>query len=164
MKNLFIAISVLSLVTGSFCASYAETTKNCNCEQRQHKFQERRMELKNELNLTEEQAAKAKQLREQSREKMKPYFDQIKTERSKLKQMRESNASQEELAKQREKVADLMKKAKEIHKQNLESFESILTSEQKAKFEANRKKRMEEMKNKHPKMFENKSFQNNSNK
>lgn len=164
MKKFIVALSVLSIVAGSFCTAFAETPKNCNCEQKQHKFQEQRMNIKNELNLTEEQAAKAKILREQSREKMKPYFDQIKTEREKLKQMRESNASQEDLAKQREKVADLMKKAKEIHKQNLESFESILTPEQKTKFEANRKKRMEEMKNKHPQGFENKNFQSHTDK
>jgi Spy/CpxP family protein refolding chaperone len=164
MKKFIVTVSVASLIAGSLCTAFAENNKNFGPDHKQGNFQQCKMELKNELNLTEEQAAKAKAMREQSREKMKPYFEQIKTERDKLKQMREQNASQEELTKQREKVAALMKQAKEIHKQNLANFESILTPEQKVKFEAHKKQRMEQMKNKHQQRFENRGNQTHSDK
>ena len=64
------------------------------------------------LNLTDEQKAKAKEIREQSRKEIEPLMKEMKTIREKMDKIREAD----------------MKK-----------FEAILTPEQKAKFEARKK-------------------------
>ena len=78
-----------------------------------------------ELNLTDEQKAKAKEMRQSAREKMKPILDEMKKLRTQLDTIR---------------------------KDNMKEFEDILTPEQKATFEkikASRKAKFEKMMRKH---------------
>ena len=107
------------------------------------------------LNLTEEQRAKAKEIREKSRDKIKPLFEEIKAEKQKFKEMVGRNASKEELKIQREKIHNLIKRAQEIRKQNLASFEQILTPEQKVQFNEIKQQKHEKMKNMQEKMHKN---------
>ena len=102
--------------------------------------------LMKKLNLSEDQAAKAKAIREQSRGKIKPIVEQIRSERHKLGEMRQQSSPQDQLTDQKEKIKSLVDQAKSIHKQNLQSFETILTPEQKTQFEEIKKQRMEGIK------------------
>ena len=87
------------------------------------------------LQLTEVQKLKAGEIRKQGHEKMKPVMEQIKAKRDEAKKIRESQLSVSE-KEQKLTVIDndlknLEKQAKEIRKQNMKDFESILTSTQK---------------------------------
>ena len=81
--------------------------------------------LAEDLNLTEEQQAKAKEMRQNAREKIKPLIDERKAIREKMDSIR---------------------------KENMKAFEELLTPEQKATFEkikAERKARHDKMMKKH---------------
>lgn len=81
--------------------------------------------LAEDLNLTEEQQAKAKEMRQAAREKIKPLIDEMKAIREKMDTIR---------------------------KENMKAFEEMLTPEQKetfAKIKAERKARHEKMMKKH---------------
>jgi len=163
MKKIIVAVALMSLISAN--AGYALAQENTLQPMKNNGWSHgnkngwqhgNKLGLKQQLNLTEEQDVKAKQLREQSREKIKPVFEQIKAEKAKMKELREQNAGKEELAKQREKIADLMKQTKEIHKQNLVNFEEILTPEQKTKFQEIKAKKMEKIKERKGKGFKHK--------
>ena len=98
-----------------------------------HKAREAAFEQK--LGLTEAQKVKAKELRIQGREKMKPIADQIKAKKQEAKMVKLSRISvemqEEKLAKIDKELAVLEKQANEIRKQNMKAFESILTGKQK---------------------------------
>jgi Spy/CpxP family protein refolding chaperone len=167
MKKIIVAIALISLISTNvgyvFAQEATQPMKN-NGWNHGNKYgmqHGNKLGLKKQLNLTEEQSVKAKQFREQSREKIKPIFDQIKAERAKLREMIQQNASKDELAKQREKIAGLMNQAKEIHKQNLSNFENILTSEQKIKFAEIKKNRAEKFKENKGKKFNRKQNSGN---
>lgn len=103
--------------------------------------------IANELKLTKEQREKSKKLHEEARKKIKPIMEEFKKERQKLRELKRSNALQDKIDEQMQKLKDLKDKAHEIHIDNLKKFESILTPEQKAKFQE-LKKRKEEMRQK----------------
>ena len=75
--------------------------------------------LADKLKLTEEQRAKAKQMREDSRKKIKPLMKELK---------------------------EIRKKIDDIRKENMKDFEEILTPEQKAEFEKHKLERKEHYK------------------
>lgn len=152
MKKFIVAFALLSFISTSMGTAFAKET---NYNQGLHKgweqgkregFKKHNFELKQKLNLTEDQEARARDIRQHSRDQIKPLIDQIRAEKAKMREMASQNAAQADLERQREKVADLMRQAKEIHKQNLTSFEGILTPDQKTSFEQIRKQRMEEFK------------------
>lgn len=107
-----------------------------------------RPKIKDVLNLTPEQAQKAKEMRERSKSKIMPIVESLKTERQKLRQLKESNASQEEIKAQKDKVIALRKQAQQIREQNMKEFETILTPDQKVKFAKFKEERKVMMKNK----------------
>ena len=87
------------------------------------------------LGLTEVQKLKAKELRKAGHEKMKPVVEQIKAKKQEAEAIRNSKLTVQE---QEEKLtvidkdlAELKKQARDIKKQNMKDFESILTKEQK---------------------------------
>jgi|GEM_PF-2922571 len=167
MKKIIVAVALMSLISTNVSYALSQETpsqpyKNNGWNHgNKHGWDHgKKLGLKKQLNLTEEQDAKAKQIREQSRDKIKPIFEQIKAEKAKMKELVEQNSSKEVLEKQREKIAGLMKQAKEIHKQNLENFQGILTPEQKTKFEDIKKNKMGKMKAKKGKKFNHKQDKN----
>lgn len=101
--------------------------------------------LSKKLNLTPEQEAKAKAMRESSRDKIKPLFDDLRSEKEKLTQMKQAGASQQELQKQLEKIHSLKLRIKEIHQNNLGEFEKILNNEQKTEFQKIKEQRKQMM-------------------
>ena len=81
--------------------------------------------LADDLKLTDEQRAKAKEMRQQAREKIKPLIDEMK---------------------------EIRKKMDTIRQENMKAFEEILTPEQKetfAKIKAERKAKFKKMMKKH---------------
>lgn len=87
------------------------------------------------LGLTEVQKLKAKELRKEGHAKMMPVMEQIKTKKREAEAIRNSKLNvqeqEEKLAVIDNDLAALKKQAKEIKKQNMKDFESILTREQK---------------------------------
>ena len=91
--------------------------------------------LKKALKLTKEQSEKARVLRAESINKIKPIIAQLKVEKLKYNELIREHASSKALNQQKEIIAKLMKQAKAIHRQNLNNFEKILTPKQKAHFQ-----------------------------
>ena len=87
------------------------------------------------LGLTEVQKLKAKELRKAGHEKMKPVMEQIRTKRQEAEMLRNSKLAaqekEEKLTVIDNDLAILQKQAREIRKQNMKDFESILTKDQK---------------------------------
>ena len=93
-----------------------------------------------ELNLTDEQKAKADKMREESRAKMKPVFMEMKNLNEKINKIYDNEKlSKEEKEKQvkplMEKISKLHTRADELRKADMKKFEAILTEEQKVKLD-----------------------------
>lgn len=97
--------------------------------------------LAKELNLTKDQKNESKKLHEEARKKIKPIMEEFRKERKKLRELKRSNAPQDQIDKQMQKLKDLKDRAHEIHMDNLRKFEAILDPEQKAKFQEMKKRK-----------------------
>lgn len=107
-----IAFSAYSNAFAEVAANPAEPAQQTEKMPRHHKEMHKRPKpekMDKFLDLTDEQKAKAKEIREQSRKEIEPLIDEMKTIREKMDKIREAD----------------MKK-----------FEALLTPEQKAKLEA----------------------------
>ena len=86
------------------------------------------------LGLTDEQKAKAKEIRLNGHKQMKPVIEQIIAKKKEAEMVKMSRiatwAQEEKLAVIDKEIADLEKQANEIRKQNMKQFESILTRDQ----------------------------------
>lgn len=103
---------------------------------------------KNHLNLTEEQKAKIKAIKEEAKEKIAPLREQFKTEKQKLQDMKKNNAKPEEINAQKEKLKTLKNQFHSLKEEYRSKFMNVLTPEQKAKYEAKMKERLEKTKEK----------------
>ncbi len=87
------------------------------------------------LGLTDEQKAKAKELRIKGHEQMKPIMEQIFAKKKEAEMVKRSRiatwAQEEKLAAIDKELQELENQAKSIRKQNMKDFESILTRDQK---------------------------------
>lgn len=94
----------------------------------------KKAEFDKRLNLTDEQKAKAKEIRENGRKQMEPIMEQIKAKHQEIKVIRMSRIAvemqEEKIAAVKAELRDLNKKAHEIRMQNMKEFESILTDKQ----------------------------------
>lgn len=109
------------------------------------------------LKLTEKQKAKAEALRQKGHEEMKPIMDQIKQKYEEIDAVKKSRiavqAQEEKIEQIKKEIKVLKGKARELHKQNMKDFESILTKKQKkelAKMKEEGRKRFEKSHKKHP--------------
>ena len=171
MNKNFILATVLGLSL-SFGATLANAEKlptsdnikpPCNCDCSHHKgyhqvnhkghpttqAKKPHNELENKLNLTEEQKAKAKEIRMQGREEIKPIIDELRAKKEKIREIKASSLSEKEKASQieaqRKEIQSLREQADKIREKNMTQFENILTAEQKVEFN----KFKQEMKAKH---------------
>ena len=100
---------------------------------RHKKFHEAAFEQK--LELTEVQKLKARELRKSGHEKIDPVMKDIRVKKQEAEMIRNSKltleAKEEQLTAIDKDLAVLEKQAREIRKQNMKDFESILTREQK---------------------------------
>ena len=87
------------------------------------------------LGLTEVQKLKARELRKNGHEKIKPVMEEIKAKKQEAEVVRNSKltveAQEEKLTAIDKDLDTLRKQAKEIRKQNMKDFEAILTKDQK---------------------------------
>lgn len=116
-------------------AAVERPAKMPNPEQMKQVRRAHEQAFENKLGLTEVQKLKARELRKEGHAKMKPVMEQIKTKKQEAEMIRSSKLTVQE---QEEKltvidkdIAELKKQAKEIKKQNMKDFESILTKDQK---------------------------------
>ena len=129
-----------------------------------HHFKKKqKCELDKALNLTEEQKAILKQNREESKKKMKPIMKKMAKKKYEIDKVMLSNATKLQKIEKIEKIKAEMKvlkiQADKIRKEDMKKFESILTDEQKAKFEEIKKEKRKEFearKKCHKKGFKNK--------
>lgn len=95
--------------------------------QRENAFEQR-------LGLSEEQKQKAKELRLEGRDKIKPVINQIKIKEQEIQMVKQSSLSEQEQVKKLENLNSdlkvLRKQAHDIRIENMKNFEEILTPEQ----------------------------------
>ncbi|HSA06727.1 MAG TPA: Spy/CpxP family protein refolding chaperone [Candidatus Gastranaerophilales bacterium] len=158
MKKLFtLSSSTVFVLVLLLVGNFASAQKNPDMErygkmkqEHKEKFKEKKDEIQNRLNLTEEQKAQAKKFHEEARPEIKPVVEKIKAKRQEIIEMKKSGASQEQLKAKMEEMKPLIDEANRIREKNAQKFESILTPEQKVEFQ----KIKEEVKQKREQMKE----------
>lgn len=130
----------------------------CTCRKAPQKadFAKRQAEFENRLKLTDEQKAKAKEIRQKGMEEIKPVMEKMKEKRAEMDAVILSKiapqAQKEKLDALNKDMAALKREAHELRMKNMKEFESILTAKQqkelkkmkdegRKKFEKNHKKR-----------------------
>ena len=95
-----------------------------------------RINLDEKLKLTEQQKAKAKEIRMQGRDEMEPIMNAIKTKHEQKQLIKHSKditteAKLEQIEKLNNQINALQKQARDLRMKNEKEFESILTASQK---------------------------------
>lgn len=116
----------------------------------------RKREFETRLKLTDEQKQQAKEIRMKGHEEIKPIFEEMKTKKDELKELKaKQNPSLVEQAKIRQlenEVKALKDRAKSIREANNNEFEKILTKKQQKELKKMKKEgeeRFKEMKKNH---------------
>lgn len=170
MKKTLIMASLLvfAVSTAAFAeeAQQVPTNNNqpakCNCQRPQKgpDFAKRHAEFEQRLKLTDEQKAKAKELREQGFEKMKPVMEKMKEKRAEIEAVKLSKisteAQKEKIDQLHKEIGALKQEAHRLRMENMKNFEAILTKSQlkelkKMKEEGRKKYDKEFRKHPHPK-------------
>ena len=135
MASLFafaLSASVFAAEPPSVTASGVKAKPACNCQRPPKDFKKRSAEFEQRLKLTDEQKAKAKELREKSFEQMKPIMDKLKDKQAEAQVLSKdaSEASKAKLEQVRKEIKALRQEAHRLRMQNMKEFEAILTSKQ----------------------------------
>lgn len=146
-------LSLVLLLAGNSALAACPVHDKCPCdhgkarinkEKQKELFEQKRQEIQDRLNLTEEQKAKSKALHEEMRAKMKPVKDKIQAKKQEIKALKESGATKDQIKAKMDEMKPLFNEAKQIREENMTKFEAILTDSQKAEL----KKIKEEFKQK----------------
>lgn len=148
MKKLLTIVCAMTILSGY--AAAAETPVKRNPEFDKPKFekrvpptkeqieQHRKMKeaaFENKLGLTEVQKLKARELRKEGFNKIKPVMEELKAKKIEADKIQKSDltveAKEERLTVIDKDIKSLQKQAATVRKQNMKDFESILTHEQK---------------------------------
>jgi len=116
----------------------------------------KKADFEKKLNLTEEQKAQAKEIRQKGHEQMKPIFDKMTALKKEAKKVSSNTKLTEEqkakkLAEIRKSTHELQKEARDIRIQNMQEFEAILTKKQKKTLEKMKKQGRKDFQKAHPK-------------
>ncbi len=114
---------------------------------------EAKQKFEKRIKLTEEQKAKAKELRQKGHEEMQPLMDQIKAKREDIKKSIDANADYKTVVQKKKELHELDKQAHEIRMKNMKEFESILTDKQKKELEKIKKEGRKKFEQTHKKDF-----------
>lgn len=129
-----LSASVFAAEPPSVTASEVKAKPACNCQRppKGPDFKKRSAEFEQRLKLTDEQKAKAKELREKSFEQMKPIMDKLKDKQAEAQVLSKdaSEASKVKLEQVRKEIKALRQEAHRLRMQNMKDFEAILTSKQ----------------------------------
>ncbi len=155
MKKLLILAGVIGLMSTTQVFAQDVTTKidqpqgpipmtkcdkptkggECHKMRKHHDFKK----FEEALNLTEEQKAKAKAIRDNEKEQIKPILEKIGEKYKEQKEIMDKRLTfderQQELAPIRKEIRELRGEIHKIKQQSKESFEAILTSKQLKKLE-----------------------------
>lgn len=146
MKKILTLMLVLACCAGVTPAAQTQPVQSQTQQQHRPDFKQNRpsrqevqQKFEQRLNLTEKQKAQAKKLNEKGKAQMEPIMKKMKAKHQEMQALKNSSLTDEEKTQQMEKlrteVQALDKQAREIRKKNSESFEKILTKEQKTEFE-----------------------------
>ncbi len=169
-KTLIMACAlIVATASGVFADEAKQQTPanppaKCNCHRPPQKgpdFAKRHAEFEQRLKLTDEQKAKAKELREQGFEKIKPIMEKMKEKRAEIETVKLSRistqAQNEKIEQLKKEIGALKQEAHRLRMENMKNFEALLTKSQlkelKKMKEEGRKKFDEEFK-KHPRAHE----------
>lgn len=137
MKKLMSTIGVIALLMGTSFAQDAAPSK----EMRQGKHQAMLEELPD---LTENQKAQIKDIREESREKMKPQREEMKKLRSKMMELKSAEKpDQEQINKLIDEQAKLKAQMEKTRTASELKVRELLTPEQRKVFDAQQKEKMQ---------------------
>jgi len=162
MKKTLLTAGILLLTSVSVMACPCKPqTPDCNCPPPPPKCEKNcppnfqkpprpDFNIKEKLNLTEEQVKKAEIIRIKSDEKIRPLFDELRSKETQRQVVIRSRIVQKDQIKLINKLdKDIAKIKKQIHKEkikNRKQFESILTEEQKQEFQKLKTERRKEFK------------------
>ena len=165
MKKLFSTLMIAALLTGcAYASTEVPVDKNLK---RPPNIEKVRQQFEQRLQLTDKQKEKAKAIHKKGMEQMKPVMTEINAKRKEIFETKKSNLEEavknEKIAKLKEEIKTLDKKAHEIRKQNSLEFEKILTKKQKKELEQMKAEGRERFEKHHPprppfSMFENSDF------
>ena len=134
MKKTLVLLTIFMLSLSAVSAT--EGVKNFDAKKQAYINMrlERERAFEKRLALTEEQKAKAKEIRIKGHEKIKPVIEEIKSKKQEAKMVKMSRIAvqmqEEKLAILDKEIKALEKKAHDIRKANMKEFESILTLKQ----------------------------------
>ena len=136
MKKLFITFCGIVVLSGLSHFAYAEEKgcPNSFSPEMKAKMQQKKAEFEARLNLTPDQKEKMKAIHKSAKDKIQPLFECMKTERAKLKQLKTSGASEQQLQAQKQKIKSIREQIKTIRKSNFTQIQAILTPEQQKEF------------------------------
>ena len=153
MKKLLILLAVVMISFNTVIANEAITQPDNNSNHQKERMQ-RMAAFEQKLGLTEDQKIKARELRLQGYEKMKPVMEEIRNKHQEAKMVKLSRISvqmqEEKLAKIDEELKVLEKQAHEIRTQNMKEFEKILTKNQKKTLKQMKKEGRQKYHSEHP--------------
>ena len=138
MKRFAIILCALTLFAGTVNAATELNTNAQKTVPYKAKMEEQRKahekEFEQKLGLTDEQKTKAKELRQQGFEKIKPVMDELRSKKQEAAKIKNSDLTNDEkeqkLSILDKEIQELHKKASDIRKQNMKDFESILDKNQ----------------------------------
>lgn len=110
----------------------------------------KKAEFEKRLNLTDEQKAQIEKNKQNDKEKMKPIMQKMHEKRTEIMGIKtnpnlDPHEKVEKTAPLEKDLIDLKLKANDLRKKNMEAFEKLLTSEQKAEFEKIKEEQKQEM-------------------
>ena len=141
MKKIFSVLSIL-IFPLAVNATIVETEKapfqfgmfNRPVETCERQQCPRRMDMKQRLNLTEEQRVQAREIRMSSQAKIQPYVDELKQKQSQKMALVSQDGDENEIKRLGEDIKRLKHQIHSIRIQNEREFVQILTPEQKVEY------------------------------
>ena len=140
MKKLMSTIGVIALLMGTSFAQDAAQSK----EMRQGKQGKHQAMLQELPDLTENQKAQIKDIREESREKMEPQREEMKKLRSKMMELKSAeNPDQEQINRLIDEQAKLKAQMEKTRTASELKVRELLTPEQRKVFDTQQKEKMQ---------------------
>ena len=151
MKKILFLLAIISIVSVNYVQAQESVDNSANYKKAVKEIrQQREVAFEKRLGLSDEQKAKARELRKSGHEKLRPVVEEIKLKKQEAKMIKMSRMAvqmqEEKLAVIDKELKVLEKKAHDIRKQNMKDFESILTRQQ--------RKTLKEMKNEGRKRYQ----------
>ena len=155
MKKIFVLLSVICLsITAANAVEQTKQFPNNTAQKYIAIKEQRERAFERRLELTEVQKLKAREIRKNGHENLKPVLDEIKSKKQEAEMIRRSRMAvqmqEEKLTVIDTELKILEKKANSIRKSNMRDFESILTRQQKRTLKEMKKEGRQRYQSQHP--------------